>query len=230
MKILAVDPDPLSLRLLEQHCRELLAGRLTLFARAWSLETADAQLEKTPFDLVLLEPTLPDGDGLHLLARHPGRNFQTVLVSAQASLALRAYEHGVLDFVPKPVRRDRLDLALQRTASTPANPGGQFIAVRHAGRIDLIAVDDLLYAEGADKYAELVLADGRRSFYDRGLRVLESSLPADFVRIHKSYLVRFPLIARLLVRRGSRYFAELRGGQRLPVGRTRYTGLKARLL
>ncbi len=42
--------------------------------------------------------------------------------------------------------------------STP--PADQRIAVRRFGRIELVAVDDLLYVEGADKYSELVLADG----------------------------------------------------------------------
>jgi DNA-binding LytR/AlgR family response regulator len=50
------------------------------------------------------------------------------------------------------------------------------------------------------------------------------------VRIHKSYLVRFNLVARLIVQRGSRYFAQLKDGQRLPVGRSRYAQMKSRML
>jgi len=42
--------------------------------------------------------------------------------------------------------------------------------------------------------------------------------------------VRFPQIARLLVLRGSRYFAVLKNGQRLPVGRSRYAQIKSRLI
>lgn len=106
----------------------------------------------------------------------------------------------------------------------------QFLAVRGHGRIDFVAVDDLLYVEGSDKYAELVLASGQRKFYDRCLGRAEETLPRSFVRIHKSYLVRFAQISRLIVLRGSRYVAELKTGQRLPVGRSRYTELKARLL
>ena len=50
------------------------------------------------------------------------------------------------------------------------------------------------------------------------------------MRIHKSYLVRFTMISRLIVLRGSRYFAELRNGLRLPVGRSRYEQIKSRLI
>lgn len=112
----------------------------------------------------------------------------------------------------------------------PSAVAGHFIAVRRYGRIELIAVDDLLYVEGADKYSELVLTNGRRSFYDQGLGRLEARLPEAFVRIHKSYVVRFTMISRLIVMRGSRYFAELRNGQRLPVGRSRYIYIKSMLL
>ena len=124
-------------------------------------------------------------------------------------------------------------LALDDAHAAPIAPAvrpEQFLAVRGIGHIDLVAVDDLLYVEGSDKYAELVLANGQRKFYDRCLGRAEATLPPSFVRIHKSYLVRFAQISRLIVLRGSRYFAELKTGQRLPVGRSRYAQLKARLL
>ncbi|MEJ1970967.1 MAG: LytTR family DNA-binding domain-containing protein [Lacunisphaera sp.] len=70
----------------------------------------------------------------------------------------------------------------------------------------------------------------QRSFHDQCLGRMEATLPRSFVRIHKSYLVRFPMISRLLVLRGSRYFAVLKNGQRLPVGRSRYAQIKSRLL
>jgi DNA-binding LytR/AlgR family response regulator len=112
----------------------------------------------------------------------------------------------------------------------PSGLAGHFIAVRRYGRIELIAVDDLLYVEGADKYSELILTNGQRSFYDQCLGRLEARLPQTFVRIHKSYVVRFTMISRLIVLRGSRYFAELKSGQRLPVGRSRYVYIKSMLL
>ena len=146
---------------------------------------------------------------------------------------MRAFEHGVLDFVPKPVGGDRLARALQRVAPLPPPAGyrpEEFIAVRHLGRIDLVPLDELLYVEGADKYSELVLLNGQRSFYDKCLGRVEAALPRSFMRIHKSYLVRFAMVARLHVQKGSRYFAELKNGLRLPVGRSHYAEVKSRML
>ena len=95
--------------------------------------------------------------------------------------------------------------------------------------MDKIAIADVAYVQGAGNYTELVLRDGRRELHDKSLERLEAVLPGDFARIHKSLLVRFADIAALHAHEGSRYEAELRDGTRLPVGRTRYPGLRARL-
>ncbi len=231
MKILAIDEDRRSALLLEQHCRSILASRLEHFTAVDSCETAGTKLQETLFDVVLLDPGLPRGDGLNWLAARNGQAFQTIVISAHTDLAMRAFEFGVLDFVQKPATLERLAKALCRVMP-PAAPNitEQFLAVRRFGRIDLVAIDDLLYVEGSDKYSELVLASGQRNFYDKCLGRVEAVLPRSFVRIHKSYLVRFKMISRLIVQRGSRYSAELKNGQRLPVGRSRYAHVKSLLV
>lgn len=232
MRILLVANEPRATLLLEQHCRAILGHRLTLLATADSIPNATARLEEADFDVVLLDPDLVESGGLELPSPRNKRAFSTIIVSAYTELSLRAYDYGVLDFVPKPVSRERLAMALRRVVpqDESAGPPDQFLAVRRKGRIDLVPVNDLLYVEGADKYSELVLTNGQRSFSDKCLGRLEATLPPSFVRIHKSYLVRFPMVSRLLVKRGSRYFAELRNGLRLPVGRSRYERIKSRLI
>jgi DNA-binding LytR/AlgR family response regulator len=233
LRILAVDHDRTSVQLLEHGCHAILGRRLQQFASADSLAMAVERMAATPFDAVLLEPHWPNADGLTLLTGHPSVAAQTIVVSAHTELAVRAFEHGVLDFVPKPVGGDRLARALQRVAPLPAPDSHhpeEFIAVRHLGRIDLVPVDELLYVEGADKYSELVLLNGQRNFYDKCLGRVEAALPRSFMRIHKSFLVRFAMVARLHVQKGSRYFAELKNGLRLPVGRSHYAEVKSRML
>jgi DNA-binding LytR/AlgR family response regulator len=232
MNILVVDHDPRAAHLLEQYCRDILARKLERLATADSLPAAVARLGEAAFDVVLLDPDLPPGDGLELLSGRSGPPFQTIVVSARAELAQRAFDCGVLDFVPKPVNPERLARALGRVGprTEPDLASHQFLGVRQFGRIDFVPVDDLLYVEGADKYSELVLVNGQRNFHDKCLGRLEATLPPSFVRIHKSFLVRFTMISRLRVQKGSRYFAELKTGQQLPVGRSRYATIKSRLV
>lgn len=231
MKIIAVGTEPEEALRLESLCESILGVRLGRFETA-DPSAAGARLREAAFDVVLLDPDRQPGGLRELLSTVSAGSSRSVVVSAQADLALRAFEYGVLDFVPKPVRQERLALALRRAVSPGVPPASSqpFLAVRRMGRVDFVALEDLLYVEGADKYSELVLANGQRNFYDKCLGRLEATLPRNFVRIHKSYLVRFSMITRLHVLRGSRYFAELKNGHRLPVGRSRYETIKARLL
>ena len=230
LRILVVDHDARASAQLELLCRDLLGGRLAQLATADSIEAAAARVAAAAFDVVLLDPQSWGSDEL-LRFRALGA-LPTIIVSAHTELAVAAFEWGVLDFVPKPVNRTRLARALHRAAPQPqpADSAERFLAARRAGRIDFIALDDLLYVEGDDKYSKLVYTNGRRNFHDKALGRLEAALPHSFVRIHKSYLVRFTMVSRLLVLKGSRYFAELHNGQRLPVGRSRYRSVKSRLL
>lgn len=231
MKILSLVHNHRDALQLEEQCRSILHGSVEAYERADTLESAATRLRTEPIDVLLLDPRLPGDDGLALLHRGLVRGAQTIVVADDPALAVRAFDCGALDFVPKPATRERLAKALLRvTPPRPPGPVERFIAVRRHGRIEFVPLDDLLYAEGSDKYSELVLANGRRSFYDKCLGRLEASLPPSFVRIHKSYLVRFPMVSRLLVKKGSRYYAELKNGERLPVGRSRYAQVKSRLL
>jgi DNA-binding LytR/AlgR family response regulator len=155
-----------------------------------------------------------------------------VIVSANTDRALEAFQYGVLDFVPKPFTRERLAQALARVHGpvTRAGQAARNLAVKKAGRIELVPVDDVLYVQGAGNYSELVLADGRKELHDKTLERLEALLPEDFERTHKSYLVRLSAIKALHASEGSHYELELKNGTCLPVGRTRYKELRERLL
>ena len=236
LKLLVIDPDLAARASLEQHCRKVLGERLEKFSTVTSPEAATTPLSAVIFDAVLLDPQAWSREEL---GRFRARCvLPTIIVSASSELAVAAFEWGALDFVPKPVTAERLAKALQRiTRHAPpaapagkAPPAGNLLAARRVGRIDFIGLDDLLYVEGDDKYSELVFANGRRNFHDTSLGRLEATLPPSFVRIHKSYLVRFTMVSRLHVCKGSRYFAELKNGLRLPVGRSRYESIKSRLL
>ncbi len=97
------------------------------------------------------------------------------------------------------------------------------------GRVELVPIDRIVHLEGAGAYAELVLDDGRRELHDKTLEKLHALLPPGFERIHKSHVVRWGAVKALHASERSHYEAELRNGLRLPVGRTRYKELRAKL-
>jgi DNA-binding LytR/AlgR family response regulator len=230
MRLLIVEDEPLIARRLEHFCRDILKEEAELVRWAGTFDEASAELSQLPFDLVLLDLKLEERNGMELLASSVAGSFHTIIVSADLDQALRAFEFGALDFVPKPFSRERLAQALGRAGPGRSTRPTRQLAVRQPGRIELIEVEEVLYIQGCDKYSELVLENGRRALHDKTLSRLEAALPLAFERTHKSYLVRMSAVSRLFCHEGSRYELELRNGVRLPVGRTRYPAIKARLI
>ena len=196
------------------------------------LDSAKSHLDHQAVDLLLLDLNLRGRDGFDLLRDCAARAFHTIVVSANTDRALEAFEFGVLDFVPKPVTRERLQKALERltTDAPPTNPLPRYFSVRTLGKLELIEMDQVNYIKGAGKYSELVLRDGREVLHDKSLDRLNTLLSPHFHRIHKSYLVPMRHLAKLEVLGGGKYRAVLRSGVRLPVGRSRYQELAALLL
>jgi two-component system response regulator LytT len=232
VNLLIVEDEAVVARRVELFCRRILGEQLERVTLAETFDAAAAALSEHPIDVLLLDLNLEGQDGMSLLQTSAAAAFHTIIVSANTEHALRAFEYGVIDFVPKPFTQERLGQALARVTDQhgrAAQPA-QFLAVRKHGRIEVVPVADVAYIRGAHNYSELVLADGRCELHDKSLERLAVMLPEGFERIHKSYLVRFADIAAIHARKGSQYEAELKSGVTLPIGRTRCPDLRARLV
>lgn len=231
MRVLIVEDEPLLAQRLERFCREILGGTLETIRRATALAEASARLDEAPIDLLLLDLNLHGRDGMELLKASVAGSFHTIIVSANTDQALRAFEFGVIDFVPKPFSQERLAQALARVTERGGRAAGaaKYLAVKKHGRVELVEIDRIVYLEGAGAYAELVLDDGKRELHDKTLEKLHALLPPGFERIHKSYVVRWSAVKALHASEGSHYEAELKNGVMLPVGRTRYKELREKL-
>ena len=231
MRILIVEDEPLLAQRLERFCREFLGEKLESVRVATVFSEASARLDESPIDLLLLDLNLHGRDGMELLQASVAGSFHTIIASANTDQALRAFEFGVIDFVPKPFSKERLAQALARVTEREGRAAGaaKFLAVKKYGKVELVEIDRVLYVEGAGAYAELVLDDGKRELHGKTLEKLHMLLPPGFERIHKSFVVRWSAVKALHTREGSHYEAELRNGLRLPVGRTRYKELRQKI-
>ena len=232
MNVLIVEDESRVAKRIERMTRDILGNALQSLTHINTLHEALAFIENYSIDLVLLDLNLNGDDGFDLLTTAVSGSFHTIIISAYKDQAIAAFEYGVLDFVPKPFNRDRLEQALNR-AITKEKTGThkiKVLAIKKRGRIQLIPVENLLYVKGAGAYTELFLADGTKELHDKSLEKLEQLLSHTFERIHKSYLVKMSEIREIIVESGSKYIAELKNGEHIPVGRTKYKDIKARWL
>lgn len=230
MNILIVEDESRIAKRIERMTRDILGNALQSLKYINTLHEALTFIENNTLDLVLLDLNLNGNNGFDLLTTAVSKSFHTIIISANKDQAITAFEYGVLDFVPKPFNRDRLEQAFNRTITKEKaeNNKVKLLAIKKRSRIQLIPIEDVLYIKGAGVYTELFLANGKKELHDKSLEKLEQLLSPAFERIHKSYVVKMSEVKGILVEPGSKYIAELKNGERIPIGRTKYKDIKAK--
>jgi two-component system LytT family response regulator len=191
-------------------------------------------------DVLLLDvqmPKLSGFDVLELIGPGPAVIFAT----AHDEYALKAFEVHAVDYLLKPFSRTRLadaiERARQRLRSHDVSPAEglrtalravriERILVRDAGKVFIVPVDTLDYAQAQDDYV-LLHAQGRNLLKEQPISSLEAQLdPARFVRIHRSWIINLSRLARVELEAKDRRVAVLHDGMRLPISRTGHQRLQ----
>ena len=239
---LIVDDEELA----RQVLRELLAAHpeIQILAEcANGFEAVKAVAEHKP-DLLFLDVQMPKLSGFDVLELIE-RNIAVIFVTAYDQYAMKAFEVHAVDYLLKPIGRERFEAALERAKIrigekippveqlvTAARPPQQFlerIVVRDGTRVTLIPVAKLDYVEAQDDYVALA-THGAKHLKQQTIASVEAGLdPARFVRIHRSYIVNFERVVRIEPYGKDSRLAILGDGTRLPVSRTGYARLKALL-
>ena len=232
MRVVIIEDEPTVAGRIRRLTEKLLANELTSLTHFDELDDALDHLSSHPIDLLLLDLNLHGRDGFEILANTVSGSYHTIIISAYAEKALRAFEFGVLDFIAKPFSTARLRKAFKRFHDQIAGTQGQtrHLAVKRAGQLEMIDINSVIYIRGADNYSELVLENGETRLHDKNLTNLLMVLPERFLRIHKSYIVDLDRACKFLSQAGSKYELVIHSGEKLPVGRTRVGELRERLI
>src|SRR6185436_14942911 len=165
LKALIVDDEPLARMRLATLLNESAAPKVEIVGEAGDGSEAMAWLNRNqPVDLVLLDVQMPGLSGTELAAllRQRANAPAVVFITAHAEHALTAFELEAVDYLTKPVRRERLQAALERVAQRrpPAQEDAvPVIVVSDRGRLQRIPLADVLYLKAELKYVTLRTAD-----------------------------------------------------------------------
>jgi two-component system LytT family response regulator len=241
MKIAIVDDEELARKLLREYLAEV--ENIQVIAEcANGFEAVKAVTDLKP-DLLLLDIQMPRLNGFEVLEL-VGKEVAVIFVTAYDKYALRAFEVHAVDYLLKPFSPERLREALARArdrvqpkaASTAAQliaaarPPGAYVervAIRDGANVHVIPVLKVDYVEAQDDYVSF-RSEGKTFLKQQTLAEVESALdPAQFVRIHRSYILNIDRLSKLELYAKDSHAAILRDGTRLPVSRSGYARLTA---
>lgn len=226
MRILIADDEPIARQVLRELLEELpavsLAGEASSGAEALALS---ASLQP---DIILLDLQMPGVDGFSVARGLRGRSTPLVIfVTAFENHALEAFETGAVDYLLKPVRRERLEAALEKArvrlaGLQPAPPPPPSELKKVVGRLGealhLLEPSEVIAFLAEGDTVRIVTAQGRY-YSDHSLRALESKLPAAFRRIHRATLINTDHIRMITPLTSNRWLVRLSNGMEAVVSK-----------
>jgi two-component system, LytTR family, response regulator len=212
LKTMIADDEPLA----RERLRMLLAPDrdVDIVAECRNGSEVVKSLKAAKTDLLFLDIQMPGRDGFEVIDEIGPANMPiTVFVTAHNEHAVNAFEVHALDYLVKPIERNRLEQtlarvkervqleqafaareqmssaveALRQVASHPERP--QRFLTRSGNAVSVVSVSDIEWIEAADYYVCLHAA-GKRHLLRESIRALETKLdPKKFIRLHRSAIV-----------------------------------------
>jgi DNA-binding LytR/AlgR family response regulator len=197
---------------LRQRLRELWPELVVLGEAGTGIEALQLLEKQTP-DVMFLDIQMPGMTGLEVAHQAQGR-CHIVFVTAYDAYAVAAFETGALDYILKPLERERMRLAVERVRQRLGSaPQSLEVLLRELLRnaaprkylrwinasvghlLQLITVDEIVYFQADAKYTRVVTATGE-ALIRKSLNELRNELdPSVFWQIHRSTIVNANAIA-----------------------------------
>jgi two-component system response regulator AlgR len=215
LSVLIVDDEPLARMRLQALLEACPEPECRVAGEAADGDAALAWLDQQACDVVMLDISMPGRDGLSVAEAIASRSAPPaiVFITAHAEHALKAFDLAATDYLTKPVRRERLQAALQRVAqrrgaapapaaaAPTAGPDEGVLTVTDRGRTLRLPFAEIVFLKAELKYVTLHTAQ-RQWVLDESLSDLEQRLGPRFLRIHRNALVALDAV-RALERRAN---------------------------
>ncbi|NND73334.1 MAG: response regulator transcription factor [Rhodothermales bacterium] len=239
MLALVVDDEPLG----RERLRQLSEDRtdIVVVAEASNRVEAIHALRRSRFDLVFLDIQMPNGSGFDVLTEIGiDKMPPTIFVTAHDSYAAKAFEVHAVDYILKPVEKERFDDAVDRVIQSNERSGLELshgklqalvaqmeiethrlqrIMVRTNDKIRFVRCVDIDWVESAGNYVK-IWTNGKSYLVRRTMKSLEEALdPNYFVRIHRSTIVNLERVETLSPMFSGDYRVHLTVGKDLTMSR-----------
>ena len=199
LSCLIIDDEPLAQRVLERYVSAVDA--LQLVAVCNNAFEAMNILHRQPIDVMFLDIQMPELTGmafLKTLTNPPA----IILTTAYSEFALEGYEHGIADYLLKPIAFERFLKAVNRVialrspsaaiaaTTPPPTPESDFLFLKSEKKIHKLPLREVRILEASGNHVKIFTADNGMLLATDTLSALEERLPpTQFLRVHKSFIV-----------------------------------------
>lgn len=196
-----LDDEPMAVALLSKYVDKI--QNLNLVKATTNPFEVLEFTNSNPVDVIFIDIQMPELTGIQLMEML-GNKTKFVITSAYSEYALQGYEHNVIDYLLKPVSFDRFYKAVVKVQEVfkektftnviaAEEKSDDFLFVKTDGKLIKINLNDLQFVEGLKDYLYLHLKNEKLIVLDT-LKDFEFKLPNNFMRVHKSYIVRLDQI------------------------------------
>ena len=199
IKCLVIDDEPLARDLMRSHIEKL--ENFEIVAECGDAMKALQALRSQTVDLMFMDIQMPQITGIEFLKtlKHPPK---VIITTAYREYALDGFELDVVDYLLKPITFNRFlkainkyyQLSQEETLNIlPSYAGTQsdeaFIYVKENKKVIKVHLNAILYVEGLSEYVQ-IYTENKKIITKTSMTNMEEKLPqADFMRIHKSFIV-----------------------------------------
>lgn len=245
IRAILIDDEPLARELLKDYIRihgemEIVAECSDGFSGLKAIQELDPQL----LFLDIQMPKLSGFEMIEVLEKKP----EIIFTTAFDQYAIKAFELNAIDYLLKPFSFERFSEAVEK-AEARLQPKGSNngkinnveklkmhldcndviinrIIVKNRDTIVVLPVHQLNYIEAQDDYV-MIYVNGAHYLKQKTLSYYENHLdPKDFLRVHRSYIVRLDQISKIEPYEKSTWVIIMKNGDRVPVSRSGYLRLK----
>lgn len=230
VRTLIIDDEPHARR----YLRELLGGEkdVVIAGEAESGVEGVDLIRKLAPDIVFLDIQMPGLGGFEMIEEVEIEERPVfIFVTGYSEYAVKAFEVEAVDYLCKPFDKERISISLERAmrrlgareklsgGEAEANPWLSRLAIKDENGIVFVPVEQILWVEAANKYV-VVHTTNRNHIVRQTIKSLEDTLdPKEFLRIHRSILVRKAAVRGLHPLFHGDYIVKLTNGAELTLSR-----------
>jgi two-component system LytT family response regulator len=187
------------------------------------------QIRELSPDIVFVDIQMPGLDGFGMIGRIAGsRPPLFVFVTSYSEYAVRAFEIEAVDYLCKPFDKERLSTSIERAirrlnSAAPSADGNQWLtrlSIKDDERILFVPVDEIIWIEAANKYVVVYTPAGSHILRQTIQGLADQLNPREFVRTHRSTLVRKAAVRGLHPLFHGDYIVKLVNGAEVTLSRS----------